>query len=393
MSAPVRVRFAPSPTGPLHAGSARTALLNWLFARSRDGDVLLRIDDTDRERSRVELEQPIFDDLEWLGIDWDSGPVRQSERTELYAAALERLPTVDRDGAFEFEGRVIARADGSALYHLATAVDEIDDGITHVLRGRDHLENTRLQAAIIKALGAQPPEYVHVPLMTFPGGGKLSKRETDGTLDATIAALRKDGIPPAAVANAMAISLADYGTDEVMLTLDEMAQRFSLDNIHTADSQFDVDKLLWLSGQHIRAMSDDELASRLAEFAPVQRSSAVLEAARTGGTTLRECAQVAIDLIDPPDPDEQGRELAATDEARAAARLLCELSPQPPASLGDAERLFDALKARLREDGIKLGPALRGLRAALTGRDHGPEMPYVLATVSVERLRRLCGLG
>ena len=150
----VRARFAPSPTGPLHVGSARTALLNWLFVRLTAGGVLLRIDDTDLERSTVEFEKSIIDDLVWLGLDWDDGPVRRSFAA-LRRGAGGREPR-DRDGAFEFEGRVIA-ADGRALYHLATAVDDIDNNITHVLRGRDHVPDTELQSAIIRALGAVPP--------------------------------------------------------------------------------------------------------------------------------------------------------------------------------------------------------------------------------------------
>ena len=169
-----RVRFAPSPTGTLHLGSARTALLNWLFARSSGGSMLLRIDDTDAARSDASLVEGVLEDLRWLGLDWDDGPVFQSDRAARYAEALAELPVSRVDDAYVFEGRVIARADGSALYHLATAVDDVDDAITHVLRGRDHLSNTELQRAIIRALGAEPPEYVHAPLLLGADGAKIS---------------------------------------------------------------------------------------------------------------------------------------------------------------------------------------------------------------------------
>ncbi|MFY9265556.1 MAG: glutamate--tRNA ligase family protein [Solirubrobacterales bacterium] len=395
MAAPVvRVRFAPSPTGPLHVGSVRTALLNWLFAHSSavaGGRVLLRIDDTDRERSTPEFEQAIIDDLRWLNLVWDEGPVRQSDRAARYAEALAELPTVDRDGAFEFGGRVIARAGGGALYNLAAAVDDIDDSITHVLRGRDHLANTQLQLEIIRALGAEPPVYVHAPLLTGADGSKLSKREDRavGAPSLTVAALRDAGFLPGAIANALALSLADFGTDEVMLTLDEIAGRFELDNLHTADSRFDLDKLRWISGQHIRALSDDALAAELGEWVDLPLPSAALAAARTGGATLAECAQVAGSLIEPPEPDTAARELLDTDETAAAIELLVRLMPAPPATITEAEEIFGALKLALREREIKLGPALHGLRAALTGRVDGPEFPYVLATLSPGRLARL----
>lgn len=390
-----RARFAPSPTGPLHVGSARTALLNWLFVRSAaagpGSTLLLRIDDTDRERSHVDLEAAILDDLRWLGLDWDDGPVHQSDRAERYAEALAELPTVDRGGAHEFEGRVIARADGSALYHLATAVDDIEDGITHVLRGRDHLSNTELQSAIIRALGAEPPAYVHAPLLTLPDGAKISKREghETGGPDLTIAGLREAGYPPAAILNALALSLADFGVDEVMTTPAAMAAGFDLDRLHTADSRFDREKLDWISGQHIRSLADGELAGELAARLGFQPSQAALAAARTGGETFVACADLVRGLVDPPEPDAEALALAATPEADAASSALLELMPAPVADLGACEAVFANLKAALRESDVKLGPALRGLRSRLTGRADGPEFPYVLATLTAERLTRL----
>ncbi|MFY9487552.1 MAG: glutamate--tRNA ligase family protein [Solirubrobacterales bacterium] len=397
----VRVRFAPSPTGPLHVGSVRTALLNWLFARSSGGTVLLRIDDTDAERSSAELEASILADLEWIGLHWDEGPVRQSQRTARYAELLDELPTTDRDGAYEFGGRVIARADRSALYNLATAIDDVDDRITHVLRGRDHLANTQLQSEIIAALGFEPPAYVHAPLLTGADGTKLSKRsggvdESGKGLPITVAALRDEGFPPTAIANALALSLADFGTDEVMLTIEQISQRFDLAHLHTADSQFDVDKLRWISGQHIRAMGDQELEATLrsvvddtapsAASLPDPLPPAALAAARTGGVTFAECAATAIWLFDPPPPDQAAAALLSAPETATAAAALVQLLPAPPVDLAAAETAFADLKQSLRDQGVKLGPALHGLRAVLTGRVEGPEFPYVLASLSVQRL-------
>jgi glutamyl-tRNA synthetase len=391
MSAPVRARFAPSPTGPLHVGSVRTALLNWLFVRAAGGRLLLRIDDTDRERSTEAFETSILDDLDWLGLDWDDGPVHQSDRFARYAEALAELPTVQRDGAFEFGGRVIARADGSPLYHLATAVDDVDDDITHVLRGRDHVPNTEFQVSIIRALGHEPPEYIHAPLLTFGDGGKISKREGAGPADAgpsTVAALRAEGFLPLAVNNALALSLADFGTEELMPSLPEIAERFHLDRLHTADSQFDADKLRWVNGHHIRELSDEELRGFLAQLGASELPAAAVEAARTGGATLVECAQLARELIDPPEPDAEALELSKTPEAAEALKLLLEISPAPPNDVEHAEVVFDQLKSAIKDSGGKLGPSLRGLRSLLTGRSHGPEFPFVLATLTPERIEK-----
>lgn len=378
----VRARFAPSPTGALHIGSARTALLNWLFVRGRGGVLLLRIDDTDRERSRAELEPAILDDLRWLGIDWDEGPVRQSERLDRYAEALAELPVVRRDGAYEFEGRVIARADGTPLYHLATAVDDVDFAISHVLRGRDHLSNTELQAAIIRALGTEPPQYVHAPLLVFDDGAKVSKRVGEG---ATIADLRAAGFPAAAVCNTLALSLADFGTDELMYSLAQMAEHFDLARLHTADSQFDQAKLRWVSGAHIRAMDDAALAAALAEFGAGDLPTAALAAARTGGDTLVESAQTADLLVDPPPPDDAAIAAIAETEVGLAYAVLDELNDSWPPTIEQAQELFAEFKAELKRDGYDLGVCLRGLRAVFTGRIDGPEFPLLLACIDQDR--------
>lgn len=391
MSVPVRARFAPSPTGELHVGSARTALLNWLFVRHAGDDarLLLRFDDTDTERSSATLESSILRDLEWLGLDFDDGPVRQSDRFGRYAEALAELPVSRRDDAYEFEGRVIARSDGSPLYHLATAVDDIDDDITHVLRGRDHLPNVDLQVALIRALGAEPPEYVHAPLLVMPGGSKVSKRE--GIEEFTLEALRRNGFPASAVCNALALSLADFGIEEVMLELDEMAARFEIDRLHSADSEFDVSKLRWISAQHIKALDASSLAGFLAEFGGGSLPEAAVEAARTDGHTFVECAEVARGLVDPPPPDVDARLAIGAPETAVALAALEALVPEWPIDLDEARGVFDALKEQLRADGVSLASALHGLRSLFTGRVQGPEFPYLLACVTPERWRAAHG--
>jgi glutamyl-tRNA synthetase len=360
-------------------------LLNWLFVRGSGGRLLLRIDDTDAARNESALEAAIFEDLKWLGLDWDDGPVHQSERIARYEEVLAELPVTRRDRAYEFQGRVIARADGSPLYHLATAVDEVDDAITHVLRGRDHLTNTELQVAIIRAMGAEPPEYIHAPLLVFEGGAKVSKREGAGSV--TVADLRGAGFPASAVCNALALSLADYGVEELMLGLDEMALRFDVTRLHSADSQFDEDKLHWISGHHIRELDASAFAGFLAEFGSGSLPAVAVEAAQTGGDTYLDCAAVGHALIDPPDPDDEALDSIVAPETAAAFTLLDALVPEWPIDLETARREFDALKAALKADGTPLGKALHGLRAVLTGRTQGPEFPYVLATLTPERFQ------
>jgi glutamyl-tRNA synthetase len=183
--------------------------------------------------------------------------------------------------------------------------------------------------------------------------------------------------------------LADFGVEEVMLSLDEMASRFSLDRLHTADSHFDVDKLRWISGQHIRALDDSSLTGAIAEFGVGGLSGIALEAARTGGVTFAECAATARLLVDPPEMDEEATRESSTSEADAAVEVLLSLIDSPPESLEAADQVFSDLKAGLKERGVKLGPALHGLRARLTGRVEGPEFKYVLACLTPARLSDL----
>src|ERR687883_1381817 len=249
----MRVRFAPSPTGALHIGGARTALYNWLLARGREGSLVLRIEDTDRERSTPENVEQILDALRWLELDWDEGPHSQSARADRHKEEIARL--VEEGHAYEDEGAVrlrvpdegetviedairgevrfphsaiddfvIARSDGSPLYNLAVAVDDRDMGITHVIRGEDHLSNTPRQIMVIRALGAEPPVYAHLPLLHGPDGKRLSKRHGA----ASVQELRDQGYLPAAVRNYLA--LLGWGFDETttFFTTDELIRHFDL---------------------------------------------------------------------------------------------------------------------------------------------------------------------
>jgi glutamyl-tRNA synthetase len=322
-----RVRFAPSPTGSLHVGNALSAVANRDF-----GDwFLLRIDDTDAARNVAGGEEEIVRDLEWLGIQWDEGPARQSERQEVYREAAERL------GGDRFGRITLLREDGSATYQLASVVDDIDFGITHVIRGNDHRPNEPLHRELTEALGATPPEYVHHGLILGEDGRKLSKRE----FGSTVASLRDAGIPAEAVRR----------------YLDELG-------IPKHDVHYDVPRIRRLAIEAIAAMSDEELAA--AADAPIE----VVPALR-GARDLNEAHEYARHVLE-PEPVSLG------EEARPTLERFKELSSNGAA----AKDVIRELKA--------VGGDLRALRLALTGRERGPELWSIVAALPREEtLRRI----
>src|SRR3989442_7109222 len=292
MAEGMRVRFAPSPTGSLHIGGARTALYNWLLARQSGGTFVLRIEDTDRERSTPENVQQIIRALRWLGLDWDEGPYSQADRQPRHREEIDRLvgeghayleegavrlrvpdegETVVHDvirGDVTFEHAaiddfVIARSDGSPLYNLAVAVDDRDMGITHVVRGADHLSNTPRQILILRALGADPPIYAHLPLLHGPDGKKLSKRHGAPSVQE----LRDAGYLPEAVRNYIALLGWGYDEGPEFFTRDELVERFSLERVSKSPALFDEQKLRWMNGHYLRELSTEE-----ATRSPEQRS-------------------------------------------------------------------------------------------------------------------------
>src|SRR6185437_140341 len=291
MSDSMRVRFAPSPTGALHVGGARAALYNWLLARGNGGTFVLRIEDTDRERSTPENIEQILDALRWLELDFDEGPFFQSERVDRHNAEIARL--LDEGHAYMDEGAVrlrvpdegetvvpdlirgeitfqhkdiadfvIARSDGSPLYNLSAAVDDHDMGITQVIRGEDHISNTPRQMMILKALGAESPVYAHLPLLHGPDGKKLSKRHGA----ASVQELRDAGYLPEAVRNYLALLGWGDTDDETMLSTDELVRRFTIERVSRNPARFDEQKLRWLNGRYVRELGVDELTKRLERY-------------------------------------------------------------------------------------------------------------------------------
>ena len=340
----VRVRFAPSPTGSLHLGNALTAVANRNFADERSGVLVLRIDDTDSSRTVEGGETAILDDLEWLGVAIDEGPLRQSERGTAYSEAAGRAAesgavTRDDEGAIRLTvgGTTLVRPDGSATYQLASVVDDLELGVTHVIRGSDHRPNLEVHQRIARAVGGELPEVIHHGLVLGPDGKKLSKRHGHSS----IADLREDGFPRQAV----------------RAYLDEL-------DLPVHDVQLDMARLGRLAVDAIASMSDEELTSAVdapLELAPVLRGARTLVEAREYARLVAEPAQV---------------ELPA--EAVPTLERFVELRSGAPERLdhGEARSLIRELKA--------VGGDLRTLRYALTGAETGPELAAVLASLPRE---------
>ncbi len=323
-----RVRFAPSPTGSLHVGNALSAVANRAY-----GDwMLLRIDDTDPARNLPGGEEELLRDLEWLGLEWDEGPVRQSGRRERHVAAAVQLG--DR-----FDGVTLLREDGTPTYHLASVVDDVDFGITHIVRGNDHRPNEELHRRLFEALGATPPEFVHHGLILGEDGKKLAKR-AEG---ATVASLREAGIPAEAVRR----------------YLDELG-------VPKHDVHYDLPRIRRLAIEAIGSLLDEELAARVG--APVE----VVPALR-GARDLNEARDYATAILEAP--------AAASSDSRETLERFRELLERGNGS-ADPKELVRELKA--------VGGDLRALRLALTGRDRGPELWAVVAALPREEaLRRI----
>src|SRR5579862_1039439 len=292
---PPRVRFAPSPTGYLHVGGARTALFNWLFARRQGGTFILRIEDTDAQRSSWEMVAGIVDGLRWLGLDWDEGPdvggthepYFQSQRLEKYQARAHALVAQGKafhdEGAVRFQvppGRtqfddlvhgpiafenehienfVILRSDGQPTYHLSVVVDDVEMEVTHVVRGDDHVSNTPKQVLLYEALGAPVPAFAHVPLILGPDKKRLSKRHGA----TSVGEYEKRGVLPEAMVNFLALLGWSPGGNEEVFSRDELISAFALEGISGGNAVFNVEKLEWFNQQHIMRLAPEELGRRI----------------------------------------------------------------------------------------------------------------------------------
>jgi glutamyl-tRNA synthetase len=425
-----RFRFAPSPTGFLHIGGARTALYNWLLARKSPADALvLRLEDTDRERSTDAAIDQILEALEWLGLDWDEGPLRQTQRAERYAEHLEallesgtaywdtagaeevkrakeagggrgyrgtpvaegtpgaavrlRVPdegeTVVRDvirGESRFENAllddfVIARADRSPLYNFAVAVDDAEMAITHVVRGDDHLSNTPRQLLVLAALGAQPPLYAHLPLLHGTDGKPLSKRHGA----ASVQDLRDAGYLPEAVRNYLALLGWGYDAETTFFTTAELVEKFSLERVSRSPAVFDEQKLSWMNGHYIRGLAPAELARRTAAHmeregvpgAAHPQLERAVAAVQDKVSTLAEIPRLVGFAFGPVEIDQAAWDkVMSKDGAREAlAGARTALAGMDPF---DEQHVEQALRGVVDRLGVKPGAVFQPLRVALTGR-------------------------
>jgi glutamyl-tRNA synthetase len=418
----MRVRFAPSPTGALHIGGGRTALYNWLLARGQNGTLVLRIEDTDRERSTPENVEQILDALRWLNLDYDEGPIFQSERADRHREALDQLladghayhstATADDVKAYKerhgsdrgFRGEpeesgavrlhypdegdtffddvirgeirfanvsrddpVIARADGSVLYNFAVAVDDLDAGVTHVVRGEDHISNTPTQLLVFRALGAEPPRYAHLPLLHGPDGRKLSKRHGA----ASVQELRADGYLPEAVDNYIALLGAGFAADEEFFTMDELAQRFRLERVSKNPAVFDERKLRHLNGRHLRELSLDELTSRLEEYTGRDGLRGAVEISREKIQTLADFWPLAGFFFDGPvdDPKAFDKVIGRDGGVETLQAARDALEGADPFTLENVE---SALREVVESHGGKAGRVFQPVRVAIAGTTVSP---------------------
>ena len=389
----MRVRFAPSPTGVLHIGGARTALYNWLLARGSGGELVLRIEDTDRERSTPENVELILDALRWLELDWDEGPVSQWERRDRHSAAVGQL--LESGHAYEDEGAVrfrvpdegeitfqdavlgeitnpysaikdfvIQRSDGSPLYNLAVAVDDRDMGITHVVRGQDHVSNTPRQLMLLRALGAEPPVYAHIPLLHGPDGKKLSKRHGA----ASVQAVRDEGYLPEAVRNYIALLGWGYDESTTFMTTGELVERFALERVSKNPAVFDEQKLRWMNGRYLRELPLDELQVRLEQLYGRELPREIVEISQEKMQTLKDFGDLAGPLLDAP-TEYDGK---AWERWGDSARLREVHEALAGADAWEVAEIETVLRAIVDSEGVKPKEVFQPIRVALTGTTVSP---------------------
>lgn len=439
----MRVRFAPSPTGALHIGGARTALYNWLIARGAGGTLVLRIEDTDRERSTPENVEQILDALRWLELDYDEGPISQFERADRHGELLEKLldegkayrstATADDvkaykqkhgadkgfrgidedagairlrvpdDGAtivhdlirgdttfqhVHLDDPVIARADGSVLYNFAVAVDDLDAEITHVIRGEDHLSNTPKQLLVYEALGAAPPLFAHLPLLHGPDGKKLSKRHGA----ASVQELRDAGYLPEAIRNYIALLGWGSADDETLISTNELVKQFDISRVSRNPAQFDEVKLRWMNGRYLRELSDEDLTARLEQFTGREGLGAAVAISREKIQTLKDFWPLAGFFFDgPAEIDDKtrtkwldGKHLELLGEARAAIAATSEWT---------LESIEIALNTVIVAGDVKPKDVFQPIRVALSGTTISPGIYETLEVVGRdESLRRIDAL-
>jgi len=423
-----RLRFAPSPTGYLHVGGARTALFNWLYARRHGGAFILRIEDTDVERSQPEMVTGILEGLRWLGIDWDEGPevggphdpYFQSQRLDRYRTAARQL--LDSGQAFEDSGAirfkvppgttaftdsvhgpiefdnehienfVVLRSDTHPTYHLSVVVDDIDMAITHVVRGDDHISNTPKQVLLYQAFGKTPPAFAHVPLIMGPDKQRLSKRHGA----TSVIEYAKQGYIPEAMFNFLALLGWGTGSNDELFTRDELIQRFNLEGISGGNAVFNTEKLDWFNHQHLLRLSDEELVTRIHATGAVAsdlgvdpRSRAVLALLRPRCKKLTDFPEQLRPFYEDPVAydSEASRKYLSVPGIQEHLRALRTAFSDAEWSESNLENILrDLADART----VKAGTLIQVTRVAMTGRTVSPGLFEMLVLLGKETvLRRL----
>jgi glutamyl-tRNA synthetase len=428
MSTNVRVRFAPSPTGYLHVGGARTALFNWLYARRHGGKFVLRIEDTDKARNTLEAVQVIYDGMRWLGLDWDEGPLVggahrpyfQSEREEIYERYFQKLKAdgwlYDDGGAWRFRFRrevvevddlicgkvafdfanaeifpdmTIRRPDGGWIFHFVNVVDDIEMAMTHVIRGEDHLSNTPKHIQLYRALSAEPPRFGHIPLIMNANGSKMSKRDQG----ASVTSYQEGGYAPEAVNNYLCLLGWSPKDDREVLPIEEVIARFDLANVNRKAAVFDMAKCDWLNAQYIQQMPMEryrELAQPWLEKAGIAADAAQLDAVlaleKMKVTHFREIPDRVSFFFD----DEYPYDPAAADKTLRKPGALDRLTQLASAYVDLETWEAAALEAKLKETATRLSckPAefIHPARVAVSGRGVGPSLYHMLEVLGRDRV-------
>ena len=416
MSAPVRTRFAPSPTGYLHLGGARTALFNWLFAKKHGGSCILRVEDTDEARNTEEARAAIFEGMEWLGLDWegpgnegDAGPYFQSKRTSIYQEWFEKLKDADRvyedDGAwrFRFERKlitmndlvcgevsidytneentpdmVVRRSDGSFVFHFVNVVDDLTMGITHVIRGEDHLMNTPKHLQLIEAFGAIPPAYAHIPLILNSDASKMSKRDEG----AAVGDYPRQGFLSDAVVNFIALLGWSPKDESEIFSPAQLIEKFSLENINRSPGRFDIEKCKWVNQQHLLKLSTEEFAAACNSDA----TPAMLASVQEKVSLLTEIPDAVAFYLDPDYPIANDA-LDKVKKNQAAGKLLTALAVTFT-DLSDWSEAKSSIGETAKENGAKPGQLMFPLRVALSGKSGGPDLGAILEILGQEECVR-----
>jgi glutamyl-tRNA synthetase len=434
----VRVRFAPSPTGFLHIGGARTALFNWLYARHTGGTFILRIEDTDTARNTQEAVDVILNGLRWLGLHWDEGPLTsdatgpckgdrgpyfQSQRKENYQRRVEALLShglaYEHEGAIKFKMTrepitipdiivgdvvrpltdreeqdpdfVIQRSDGQPVFHLTNVVDDLEMGVTHVIRGEDHLSNTAKHIALFRAFGVQPPHYGHIPLILNGDGSKMSKRDQG----ASMTYYMQGGFLPEAVNNYLCLLGWSPKDNREKLPLTEVIERFDLPQILRHNARFDHDKLIWLQGEYTRELNDDRFyelcVHALAKAGldtnafPLAYVKAALDTCKGKFKLFRELPTYGgFYFKDQFDYDAEAAKKSFVPENKPRVEKLRDAFAK--ADPFNAATLEAALKATATELGVKAGVLVHPIRLACTGNPAGPSLYHLMEVLGKEKV-------